>query len=291
MLNETMTDRRYQLSGETPFSGIVLTFALGVPASVAGGVAYAAAVCWIPFVKLLVLFTALYGVFAGAAVGWAAKRGHVRSRWAPAMLAVVCGFVGLYVAWGVTILGRGGWQSLPNPLLAFDPGVIARYMEFAFENGVWKMENDKEATKGAYLACIWLAEAVIVLGSAAGMAWTAIGKATYCETCGVWCRTEPGVRRAPEQHVAALVAALGEGNLQPLLESQQPGIGFPVYLRADLDQCPQCDDTVFLSLQHVSPWNDGKTEQTKTLVDRIAISPDDADLLRGVGGQNIVDGG
>src|SRR6266568_3144420 len=127
----------YMHSEKAPLTGLMLAMLAGLATAVVLGGAYAFAVVYIPIVYLNMLLTMGFGAAIGGAVGYAAKLGHVRSRLMPAMVAVVCGLVGLYVAWGADLLARVGVPIGADVFDAFRPELLMRYMKVFYEKGFW----------------------------------------------------------------------------------------------------------------------------------------------------------
>src|SRR5947209_9503498 len=84
----------YEHSGKAPLTGLTLAVLFGLGTATVLGVIYSFAVVYIARVYFNGLLAIVFGVAVGAAVGYVAKLGHVRSRLLPSAIAVLCSLVG-----------------------------------------------------------------------------------------------------------------------------------------------------------------------------------------------------
>jgi hypothetical protein len=283
----------YEHSGKTPITGLTLAALCGIGTAVVLGVAYSYAVVFIPIVYLNVLLTACFGGAIGAAVSWAAKFGHVRSRLLPTVVGLLCGLVGLYVAWGADFLARIGMPNDGDFLIAFRPDVLKAYIRFFYENGFWGIghgvggnNNNQQMVSGIFLAAVWLGEAAIILGAATLVPWHQLHNSVYCEHCERWVKSIKGVQTlslgAPDSALARITA----GDLAPFETWPRAKSADQGFIRLNLDCCNDCSKSNYLSVERVITQFDkkGKATQVATvLVNRLAIDAADVARVRQAG--------
>jgi hypothetical protein len=280
----------YIHSGKAPLTGLLLAMFAGLATAVVLGVAYAFAVVYIPIIYLNMLLTMGFGAAIGGAVGYVAKLGHVRSRLMPAMVAVVCGLVGLYVAWGADALARVGIPGGGDAFDAFRPELLMAYMKFFFENGFWAIGhgvgNNQQMVSGIPLAIVWLAEAGIIVGVAAFASWATLGKLVYCEHCEQWARSQKDVQRLTLGVSEAVLAEIAAGDLRPLDAWPRANPADQFFIRLNLDFCDGCENSNYLTMERVVTQIDkkGKTQQVVTpIVKRMLIDNADVPRVRAAG--------
>ncbi len=281
----------YIHSGKAPLTGLMMAMLAGLATAVVLGVAYAFAVVYIPIVYLNLLLTMGFGAAIGGVVGYAAKLGHVRSRLMPSMVAVVCGLVGLYIAWGADFLARVGIKLGIDFLDAFRPELLMKYMKFFYENGFWAIghgvgNNNQQMVSGIVLAAVWLAEAGIIVGMAAFVSWATLGNLVYCEHCEKWSRSQKDVQRLTLGVPDAILAQIMAGDLSPLDAWPRANPGDQFFIRLNLDFCDGCENSNYLTMERVVTQLDkkGKPQQVVTpIVKRMPIDAADVPRVRAAG--------
>ena len=106
----------YSHSGAVPIGGAIATMFVATAMAIVGGILYAYAFHWIPFVYINFLITLAYGIAIGAAVSIMAKRGKIRNNLFLQVAAVVAALIGLYFYWAAYL-----WALLGVTRLACSP--------------------------------------------------------------------------------------------------------------------------------------------------------------------------
>jgi hypothetical protein len=270
----------YKHSGEAPVLGLVNAFICGAVSAIALCAGYAYAVAYIPFIYLNFLITACVGGAMGWVVYWISRKGHIRNNMLPVLVAFVCALVGLYVAWGASMMAKFGWPADGNPLIYFDPRTVLDYMRVGYEKGFWSFKGTE--VKGAFVAVIWLIEAGMIVGIPMLMCLGSMSSLAYCEPCGRWTSDASAVRKIEPTQVLSIVEGLKQGDLVPLVAAPLAGPTASDFLRVKLQCCDQCPGSNYLTLERVRITIDSKknkSEKSETLIDKLAISADDVDSL------------
>jgi hypothetical protein len=130
---------------------------------------------------------------------------------------------------------------------------------------------------------LWLVEAGIVLALSVKAVRALAVASSYCEVCRRWTRKVKGVRSVIPNISHGLTQELNKGNLQALHQAMPIAPGSPLALRVDIDQCPGCARSVFLSMTVVTGGTKFRQfvwPEEKALVRHLRIAPADADALR-----------
>lgn len=280
----------YRHSGKTPLAGLTLATLAGLATAIVLGVAYSYAIVYCPIVYVNILLTLLYGCAIGAAVSWASKVGHVRSRLMPSVIGIACGAVGLYVAWGADVLARRGFPPNGDVLKAFQVEILRDHIKDFFANGFWAIGHGGAANNnvsGIFLAVVWLAEAAIILGGAAFVPWQRLSGLVYCEPCERWLHSAKGVQRLSFGIDDVVVAGrIAEGDLSPLDTWPRAKPGDQFFYRLNLDTCTNCPNSNYVSIERVITQVDkkGNPQQVATpLITRLAIDVADVPRVREAG--------
>jgi hypothetical protein len=206
--------------------------------------------------------------------------GKVRNRMLAAFAGAAVGFISMYFAWLVFLylyskglFGQGA--------VVLDLNVMWQLIIAIGEEGWWSFGDNGNAFSGWGLYTLWAAEAIIVVGASAMIAYAK--DTPFCETCNQWCDEHecPATFSWPEDF-EGLLAKLEADDYTPLYESAQSSPDADVFLKAKLYPCSECDDTCWLKLEQVvASLNDkGEVEtQEHTLVNYLDIPREDYDRL------------
>lgn len=288
-----MNPNCYYHSGKLPLTGMLITLLVGSIAAACLGIVYSCCVVFIGIIYLNFLIAMGYGFGISAAVTWSAKIGHVRSKIFPASAAVVVALVGLYFAWAADMVTRFKLPLTDGKfLIALHPSVMAKYVQYFYEHGLWTITNHgmkdpaAKPVHGIFLAAIWLAEAGIIAGVAAMLSWKSMANLIYCERCDKWAKQEKDVRRLRLALSQADFGRVANGDLAPLATLPRASKSEPNFLRLDLAQCDGCTESNFLTLNRVMTVvnkKGNKTQQVTPLVRALAINPEEVALVREAG--------
>jgi hypothetical protein len=267
----------YRYSGQINVVGVFAALLLGVPAGVLMGAVYSAAVIYIPYIKLRLCFTILFGMGLGAFPAWLMKKMKVRN--IPVSLAVV-GVVTLisyyfsWASWEAMVL-REVSNFAPLVKLLTHPLAVLRVAQVIDETGTWTM-GGIDAMKGLPLLIIWSTEALTVFGGSVLTVKKMLHQ-PFCEKCGQWCVGPKVVRRTAATDEALLKTKLEAGDFSYAAGLPQPTSG--KFLEFQQHRCVKCAQLNTLSVVSRTIVKDRKGRVRKnrktTVVDKLLISIDD----------------
>ena len=273
---------------------MLITLLVGSIAAAFLGVVYSCIVVYVGIIYLNFLLAVLYGFGIGKAVAWGAKIGHARTKIFPASAAVVVGLIGLYFAWATDMVARFKLPLADHRFLrALEPNVLAAYVRYFYDHGLWTINFAHGANNpnggpvsGIPLAAIWLAEAGMIIGTAAYSSWKAMIDLVYCERCEKWVKQTKDVRRLRLAMTPADLAQIAQGDLRPLSTLPRANKQEPNFLRLDLENCEKCSESNFLTISRVMTVIDKKGKKRQQLTSQLralAINADDVALVREAG--------
>ncbi|QDT05353.1 hypothetical protein K227x_37530 [Rubripirellula lacrimiformis] len=240
---------RYRHSGRVPVSGLVIAFAVLVPAAVVIGILYSGAVVYLPFLKLRCLLTLAYGGLLGTLVGWTCRWTKFRSHFFVAGMVILTTMVSFYVAWAVHcawyISSADGFSDdvVNAAIVGFDPRSIYGWGQYIFENGLWfkngKPHDGWEAVAG------WIIEAAIVFVTAF-WARKSYGNAPFCEDCEQWTVETNEMAALPVSSTDPAWQMVGTGDVAAFrrLKFSESSTDF---VELQLASCPSCSSSDYLS--------------------------------------------
>jgi hypothetical protein len=261
----------YSHSGAAPVGGAIKTVLIGVLTATVGGIIYAYAFYWIPFVYLNFLITLAYAGAMGLAIAITARRARIRNNWFVAIVGFVVALVGLYVYWAAYLWALAGIQNVG--LAAFSPSVLIAFGKHLFEKGSWGIK--KETVTGWFLVAFWIAEALLILRVCVSFA-LAEARRPFCESCGEWTEIE--------ENVARLASTGDEPEWQQVFAGDLPSLAaFPAaeqganrFARLDVARCPRCEQSRFLTVSTVKVTIDKKgkaNEDVRRLITNAILTP------------------
>ncbi len=278
-----MATTHYRHSGKTPPSGLLaIALVTGLAAPILALIYSALTIC-IPLVYVNFFLTVGFGAGLGAAVGWAAKAGHIRNTPLTLIAVVGAALVAYYLHWvfwfGVHAMRADGSFGDALPLLF--PPALFETIGFVNEEGTWGFKS-VDSVSGWPLTIVWILEALIFFGAAIVGSF-ATAASVYCESCGTWCAEHVGVRRfSADASSSALAARLDQGDLNALTEAAPADPGAQAWTQLDMDVCTGCAQTNTLTMKSIRIETDskGKTSQKdEVLVDRLLLTPEQARWL------------
>lgn len=271
----------YKHTGAVPLPGLVMTLLVGSGVAALLGVIYSFGICKIPYIYVCFLLTGGFGVGLGFAVGWMAKLGHLRNSFVTGLLGLICGAVGLYVAWAFDPYARYSDVIPPGEIL-FAPADLFAYMGAFYEEGAWGFTNNSNVS-GIFLGILWALEAVVICGCSAFFAASVITGRVYCETCRKWITTRSDAYRLAAEGV-------GDAMQKGLLEDVRHLPALPraksddqAYVQLDLTSCPGCEYSHYLSAKAVThvPNKEGKLEKKEQpMMGHRVIPREDVQLIQ-----------
>jgi len=133
---------------------------------------------------------------------------------------------------------------------------------------------------------VWLAEAGIIVGVAAFVAWVTLGNLVYCEHCENWARSQKDVKRLTLSVPDGVIAKVAAGDLSPLDAWPMANPADQFFIRLNLDFCDGCEKSNYLTMERVVTQLDkkGKPQQVVTpIVKRMPIDAVDVPRVRAAG--------
>jgi hypothetical protein len=225
------------------------------------------------------------GGMVGYVVGSLARFGKVRNLAVTFVIVAIVTLIAYYFAWvfwiKATLARAMQGEGVPAMDLITAPGLMWEIIGDINKNGTWSLKRS-EPVSGWFLTLIWLAEAVIIFGTAFVGAAASVGDAMYCETCDRWTplgtqirRTAPGDPATARQRLEAHDFAWID-TLPPDPEGSNAWWSFTHR------RCPTCENLHSLSLIQTAMTADNKgniTTTTTKVVDSLLITPQEAQAL------------
>ncbi|MFG0335438.1 MAG: YrzE family protein [Maioricimonas sp. JB049] len=268
-------ERYYRNAGAVPFKGTMMMLIAGGLTAIVLSFVYAVVDYYNPFIYFTFIATALLGAAIGGAVSWGGTVGAVRNRGFRLLVGIACGLIGVYFSWVWFILILAEW----NPeAIALDPLQMVNFIQFLAINGVWEIQGSRPT--GMALYAIWLIEAAMIFGIAATTAGQAIEP--YCEPCGRWTEAVEEVLFLPHTDPAALQVDLEEERYEALDKLSDAEVDRGDCLTVTLRKCPECDESNFLSVGHltVTQTKEGPQVNTKPLITGLCVPDEVVERIR-----------
>jgi len=260
----------YKHSGKFGIHGPLLAVLAAVVAGYPLGILYAYLIKWIPFVYLNLFITFGYGVIFGLMTMPLLKFAKVRNGTVALLTGLTVGLCAWYL----------NWNGFVHALLEKSPALIApgqlwRLMQFLYENGSWGLGfHSQSPVTGIVLVIVWLAEAVIIIGTSALLGYSAVSDTPFCETHGCWLNEEKKFDKLDAFVMPDQIAAFAAGNIGPLDGARPRVPASGTFARVTLRHSPKCDDFCTLSIENVSVSVDeeGKSqEETQSLLTNLLV--------------------
>lgn len=275
----------YRHSGSITVNGVML----GLGTVLAGGallaVAYAYLLQFVPYVKLRFLLPLAFGAGLGFFPAVVMRQKKVRSLTHGMVVVGVGALACLYVSWCYWIYllmqasePQVGWGHLAGLLL--QPQVTWDVVKLLAVDGVWGIDKGG-AVSGWALWLVWILEALAVVGIALMAARHRLWREPFCEGCDEWCTPESPDVWAGAKDKAELRQRLESKDFQTLSQKAQSPDETTACYRLDLHTCMKCQQTHTLSAVSVKVQNGGTSENI--VVDKLLVTPAEAEMLRGLG--------
>ncbi|WP_254513162.1 hypothetical protein [Anatilimnocola floriformis] len=269
---------RYSPSGAVPIAGGLMTVAGGLFAAAAMAFVYAFIIRWIPFIYLNFLATLGFGMGMGIVITMLASMGKIRSPLFVRFTWLLTLLFGYYVYWGMTMWAHGAWQL---GLQVFMPRAVIMFAGYLFENGSWGLKNGDPVTSW-FLVAFWVVEFGVLAYFSYIMAVANIDQ-PFCEQCNEWTETEKGVALYHATGLEPEWDKIRLGEFQSLVQLPLLSASLSEYVRMDVNACPKCTNSNFLSIQKVKTAIDKDgDESTKesALIANMTLSGDQLAQVR-----------
>lgn len=242
----------YRRSGKVSPASLTLAAMVLVPLGIVFGVAYSAAVVYLPFIKLRGLVTFFAGAGMGALAGGLCYR--LKYRNVLFVFLTILGFTAIayYASWAVhpaLVLGAGqlGDAFVPVMIQGFDPGMIAGWIRGIFAEGIWAVGGGGGALSGWPVVLVWVVEAGLLFGTSLVTGMGAYGNRPFCENCHVWNDETEELANLPVSTTDPAWAKVRGGDISALRKLQISDAGDDTYVELRLAECPSCDENDYLS--------------------------------------------
>ncbi len=279
----------YRHSGAIPAGAGVMMVALGMLTAIVGGAIYALLIFYIPFVYINVLLMLGLGAAIGGTVGSLARAGKIRNSSLTTILAFILALVGIYVEWATIHLPLSGYQL---GILAYHPNVVLDLMIYLYQEGWWSFsDRAQQNLTGIPLAIIWVLEAGAIICTSVGVARSFVAHRTFCEGCNRWTDTDTGANYLLGTGSEPQIQGAAMGDLRGLNELERAAGYEDKVIRIDIDICPSCEQSNFVTIQAVTNKLDSKGNNKQVLqviVRNLVIKQADVDFVRTCG-QGVVE--
>jgi hypothetical protein len=284
----------YQHSGKVTAHGILLAAAIGLPAAVLMGIAYAYADLYSPIVYLNILLAIGFGVGIAWVCGKILQVGKVRN--VPVSLAIigVITAVAYYVCWVVWVFGTfDRFVGVDDPAgstlkLATNPGALWDAINFINSVGTWTIgrasssSGSRANVSGTALWIVWIGEALLIFGAAFALGRKLAGDKPFCEKCDRWCEPARTVASVAAGDPARLRSEIEGGQYAYLQELRNHEIGGH-WWQVDQNWCGGCNGFHTITVQEITRSVDKKgneQRQKRKIIDRLIVTPAQVEQIR-----------
>lgn len=247
----------YSHSGAVPIGGAISTLVVATVTAIVGGMVYAYAFYWVPFVYVNCLLTMGYGIVIGSAVAIMARRGKIRNNLFLRVAAQQTALVGIYFYWAAYMWALVGIGNVG--LTAFWPPALFSFAELLFDQGSWGIKG--ATVTGWFLVAFWVAEVGVILWMATAIALTN-AQLPFCEVCNDWTDVEQGVAKLNSTGEEPAWQQVLSGDLPSLAEFPPAEPSAQQFVRLDVARCPRCEQSRFLTVHRVEITVDKKGNET-----------------------------
>ncbi|MEM6883447.1 MAG: hypothetical protein AAF571_00340 [Verrucomicrobiota bacterium] len=272
----------YQHSGKFTLKGLMAMAVSGLIAGVICGTLYALAIRYIPFIYLNFLVTFGFGLIMSAAIGVAAKSGHVRNRVVIGITGFFVALISLYWSYVFKYFILTGYQGM-----VFNPQHLWILIELYVHSEPWSLGSSGNLAPGPAIHYLLMVLEFVIIVVLMGTLLTSsnINDEAYCEESNEWAElTEVlGPFKGLTSH-EQLTQTLSNGGfgwipeLEPATETDMS------QLKVDVLQAPNHSQFNLITLKElVYTQKKGQQElecKENTLVSRAFISTDALNELK-----------
>jgi|ETNmetMinimDraft_30_1059905.scaffolds.fasta_scaffold86077_1 uncharacterized membrane protein YeaQ/YmgE (transglycosylase-associated protein family) len=228
-------EQNYQYSGKVTPQGIVLGLVAGCAAAAVLCIPYAYITIFIPLVFFNVVATIILGMIAGMCAGWGGRKGNMQSAAMYVVVGLIVGLVAEYLNWVLWVFVFSGHEAV-----VLSPMHLLNIARVVMEEGTWGMTSGDNVA-GLELACVWIAEGLMIVGGSIYMARGGLTSYICCPDCTVWFKdpTKTMSYEMPED-LDKVVHDLKGLNLKTLHHLTPLTGQKPASLEFDIFFCPAC---------------------------------------------------
>lgn len=234
---------------------------------------YSAICHYVPVVHYLGILVILFGVSLGAVVKATGNQLGASNTTLQLVIGIVAGLIAIYTAWAWNVVSRFGWDAFP---INFSPMLLLNYIRILYVEGSFTIDGNTPT--GITLACIWLAEAAVVLaGLVVVILKTPTESPIKCPRCGRPLQARSGVFSTRDR-IAEDFSRLAEGDLDALDNFQKEAGNEDDVLTVTVARCPGCTDRITVSIEHLIFTESGDAHR-EMLCDALGVSSDCAEKI------------
>ena len=277
----------YRHSGRVPFSGLIICGIVFSTLAVFGGAIYSAAIVYLPFVKLKLVITLVFGCVVGSIVGSICGFAKLRNRFMVMAMAMLTMLLFYYVAWGTHafwLVARLEGMDMAVKDVGVSgilPHNVLSWSDHLFRNGLWSMNAAGDPIKGWFLVALWTVEAVTLFYTTWALAGSTYSSKPFCESCNQWTDLNIGVAELPVAADDPAWSEIAQGRLETLRKLKL-ATDIPTYVRVDLAQCSSCEqcDHMLASGITMVVDNEGNLSPVETpIVEYLAVTRKQSDEI------------
>jgi hypothetical protein len=261
---------KYKHSGKVPPLGVGMGLLMGIIFSIPLAYAYDYGIINVPYIKLRMIFTFLFGLLAGIAVGWGLTLGKVRNGRVAGLMGVVVSLAALYISWGAWLLMVFQMPQANLFALLGRPAAIWRLLLLVNVTGTWSMSGFDRG--GIMLWVFWVLEALTIVVCGLAGAFLMVKRRPFCENCDHWCPKAGQILVAATMAPADLMANLNQGKFD-FLKLAAPATVKQAHYTLAWHSCPTCGALNTLTVSQVLPKNN------KVLASDLLVSPAEIEAL------------
>lgn len=250
--------QRYVPSGIVPFSGGLLCLGGGVAVAAVAAFFYGLFINGVSVRYGHFVATLIFALLLGFAVLIFADFGKVRSPLFVRFSWFVLLVAGYYFYWVTSVWMQRGFGV---GLAAFTPQALYSLGEHLFQNGAWGFGN--WVVGGWLVVAFWIVE-LLVIAWLSYIAATASIDQPFCEHCNVWTETKKGLTLFHANGTEPEWDSLRCGDVTAVGRVPQLASKVNDYVRLDVNSCPKCDQSNFLTLHTVKVEYDKEGENKTT---------------------------
>lgn len=262
---------KYQHSGKVPPLGVALGLLTGLVASVPLAYLYDYGIINVPYVKLRMIFTLLFGFLVGIATGWGLTLGKVRNGKLAVAMGVVISLAAWYISWGAWLLlifekpAADLFRLLVAPRFLWDLVLVVN------TNGTWAMSGS--ATTGIELWILWGLEALTVIVCGWGGSVVMMNRRPFCEKCDRWCDKSGQVLVMSTLSGAEVMSKVNQSQYDFLHDAALATAKQPHFTFA-WNSCGSCGALNMLTISET------ETKNSKVLASRLVVSAGEIEQIR-----------
>jgi hypothetical protein len=268
----------YKFSGKFAPQGPLLGILAGAGVSIPATFLYVYGTVSIPEAKLRAICTLAFGALIGVSSGFAMCWGKVRNKLVAATVGLAASLFGLYFSWFAWIMHLvqpSHWVfNLARPVM--HPRSLWNAMLVVNGIGTWSSSSASTPEHGTFLWIVWIAEALLLVGTGTLAALAIVQLRPFCERCEQWCSQKTKLFFAPSLPADQFKTNLESQDVASLAKLAAGDPKQPHY-RVDLHTCANCHSLNTLSLIQSFPKNH------KTILNKLMIAPEQAAAIRDLG--------